>query len=75
MKGTVDRINLVQGLHYVHLKDGTGASADKTDDLLCIATAEVSKGSMVTMEGAVAVDKNVGMGVNAVVLETATEVK
>lgn len=75
VKGTVDRVNFVQGLHYVHLKDGTGASAEKTDDLLCIASAEVAKGAVVSMEGVVAVDKNVGMGVNAVVLEGATEVK
>lgn len=75
VKGTVDRVNFVQGLHYVHLKDGSGDSTDKTDDLLCIASVEVTKGSAVSMEGVVAIDKNVGMGVNAVVLDNATEVK
>ncbi len=71
VKGTVDRVNFVQGVYYVHLKDGTGAEADKTDDLLCISSVEVTKGSQVTMEGFIALDKNVGMGVNPVVLDSA----
>ncbi len=71
VKGTVDRVNFVQGVYYVHLKDGTGAEADKTDDLLCISSVEVTKGSQVTMEGVIALDKNVGMGVNPVVLDSA----
>jgi len=71
VKGTVDRDNFVQGVHYVHLKDGSGSAADKTDDLLCISSVEIPKGTAVTLEGVVAVDKNVGMGINPVVLEDA----
>lgn len=71
VKGTVDRTSFVQGMHYVHLKDGTGAAAEKTDDLLCLSSVEVPQGAAVTMEGVIAVDKNVGMGVNPVVLEEA----
>lgn len=71
VKGTVDRSSLVQGVYYVHLKDGTGAAADKSDDLLCLASAELAKGAAVTMEGVVALDKNVGMGPIPVVLEEA----
>lgn len=71
VKGTVDRSSLVQGVYYVHLKDGTGAAADKSDDLLCLANAELTKGAAVTMEGVVALDKNVGMGPLPVVLDQA----
>ena len=62
VKGTVDRVNEVQGKHYVHLKEGD-------DDLLCISDLTIEKGAEVTIEGTVALDKNVGMGVNPVVLE------
>lgn len=69
--GKVDRVNVVQGVHYVHLKDGSGAAADKTDDLLCITDADVAAGTSLSMEGVIAVDKNVGMGINPVVLDGA----
>ena len=71
VKGTVDRVNFVQGVHYLHLKDGSGSAEEKTDDLLCISSVDVPKGTAVTMEGVVAVDKNVGMGINPVVLDEA----
>lgn len=73
--GKVDRVNVVQGVHYVHLKDGTGAAADKTDDLLCITDTDVAAGTTLAMEGVVAVDKNVGMGINPVVLDGARVAK
>jgi len=71
VKGTVDRVNFVQSLYYVHLKDGTGAAADKSDDLLCISSVEVQKGAAVTMEGVIALEKNVGMGPVPVVVDQA----
>jgi hypothetical protein len=71
VKGTVDRVNVVQGVAYVHLKDGSGDATAKTDDLLCIASGEVTKGQAVTAEGVVAVDKNVGMGPVPVALDEA----
>ena len=71
VRGTVDRVNFVQGIHYVHLKDGTGAAADKTDDLLCLSSVEVAKGAAVTVEGLIVLDKDVGMGPVSVVLDQA----
>ncbi len=71
VSGTVDRVNFVQGIHYVHLKDGTGAATEKTDDLLCLSNVEVAKGASVTMEGLIVLDKDVGMGPVAVVLDQA----
>lgn len=71
VKGTVDRVNLVQGVHYVHLRDGSGSPSDKTNDLVCLSAVEVQKDQAVTMEGLVAVDKDLGMGIIPVVLEQA----
>ena len=72
VKGTVDRVNVVQGVNYVHLKDGSGSSANKDDDLLCISTTPVEKGAQVVFEGTIAVDRNVGMGTQPVVLDQAS---
>ncbi len=69
--GTVDRVNFVQGIHYVHLKDGTGAAAEKTDDLLCLSGTDLAKGTSVTLEGLIVLDKDVGMGPVSVVLDEA----
>lgn len=71
VKGTVDRISLVQGVHYLHLKDGSGTAASKNDDLLCLSSIIVPQGSAVTMEGVVALDKDIGMGPIPVVLDAA----
>lgn len=71
VKGTIDRVMVVQGISYVHLKDGTGAAADKTDDLLCLSSAPFEKGAQVTLEGVVALNKDVGMGPLPVVLDDA----
>jgi hypothetical protein len=71
VKGTVDRVNAVQGMHYAHVKDGSGSSANKDDDLLCISAAPVEKGAQVTFEGTIGVERNVGMGVQPVVLDNA----
>jgi hypothetical protein len=75
VSGKVDRVNVVQGVHYVHVKDGTGAAADKTDDLLCITELDLAAGAEVSLEGVVTLDKNVGMGVNPVVLDGARVAK
>jgi hypothetical protein len=71
VKGTVDRVMEVKGLHYAHLKDGTGAAADKTDDLLIVSSSPVEKGAAVVMEGVVAVGKDLGMGPVPLMLDQA----
>ncbi len=71
VKGTVDRVNFVQGIHYVHLKDGTGVAGEKTDDLLCLSSVDIPKGASVTIEGLVVLEKDVGMGPVPVALDQA----
>lgn len=67
--GVVDRVNVVQGVAYIHLKDGTGSPAEKTDDLLCIGEKELPEGTVVTLEGTVGLDRDLGMAVRPVVLD------
>ncbi len=71
VQGTVDRVNFVQGIHYIHLKDGSGLPADKNNDLLCMSDVAVTAGQSVTMVGVVVVNKDVGMGPVPVVLDQA----
>ena len=44
---------------------------NKTDDLLCLSSSDVAKGAAVTMEGLIALDRDVGMGAVSVVLDQA----
>lgn len=72
--GTVSKVTAVQGAFYVHLKDGSG-TAGKDDDLMVISGAEVKADQQATLEGRVALDKDVGMGTAyPVVVENATVV-
>lgn len=52
----------IQGLNWVHLRDGSGSAANGTNDLI-VTTKEVLKvGDIVTMKGVVRTDKNLGAG-------------
>jgi len=74
ISGTAAKVTSVQGTFYVHLKDGSGA-AGKDDDLLVITSTDVKADQPVTLEGRVALDKDVGMGsAYPVVVESATVV-
>lgn len=72
--GQAAKVTAVQGAFYVHLKDGSG-TAGKDDDLTVITSTEVKADAKVTVEGRVALDKDVGMGTPyPVVVENATVV-
>lgn len=72
--GTAAKVTAVQGAYYVHLKDGSG-TAGKDDDLMVISGTEVKADQQLTLEGRVALDKDVGMGTAyPVVVENATVV-
>lgn len=74
LKGTATRVTSVQGTFYVHLKDGSGTPG-QDDDLTVLTTTEVKVDQPVTVEGRVALNKDVGMGAPyPVVLEGATVV-
>ncbi|MDP3859425.1 MAG: hypothetical protein Q8Q73_16850 [Stagnimonas sp.] len=52
----------IMGRNWIHLRDGTGAAADKTNDLLVTTTEQAKVGDVVTAKGVVRVDKDFGAG-------------
>jgi len=52
----------IMGKNWIHLRDGSGAAADGSNDLL-VTSAETAKvGDIVSAEGVVRTDKNFGSG-------------
>lgn len=62
LSGTVSRVTDIAGVHYAHLKDGSGSANDKTDDLFIISTQPLQADARVTVQGVVVLEKDVGMG-------------
>ena len=61
------------GKNWLHLRDGSGAEADKTNDLLVTTKCAVRLGDVVTASGVVRLDKDFGAGYSyKVTLEDAT---
>ena len=52
----------IMGRNWIHLRDGSGAAADKTNDLLVTTTEQAKVGDVVTAKGVVRVDKDFGAG-------------
>jgi hypothetical protein len=52
----------IMGRNWIHLQDGTGAAADKTNDLLVTTTEQAKVGDVVTAKGVVRIDKDFGAG-------------
>ena len=52
----------IMGRNWIHLRDGSGAAADKTNDLVITTTEQAKVGDVVTAKGVVRVDKDFGAG-------------
>ena len=52
----------VMGKNWIHLRDGSGSAAERTNDVLVTTTAESSLGDVVTAKGVVRTDKDFGSG-------------
>ena len=52
----------VMGKNWVHLRDGTGSAADKTDDVLVTTKDETKVGDVVLVNGIVHTDVDLGSG-------------
>jgi hypothetical protein len=52
----------IMGRNWIHLRDGTGAAADKTNDLLVTTTEQAKLGEVITAKGTVRTDKDFGAG-------------
>ena len=53
---------MIMGKNWVHLRDGTGSAADKTDDLLVTTMDQAKVGDVVVVKGTVRTDKDFGAG-------------
>ena len=63
VRGQVKKVSpAIMGKNWVHLRDGTGTEADKTNDILVTTKAEVKAGDIVTFSGTVRTDKDFGSG-------------
>jgi hypothetical protein len=65
VRGRLVKINrAILGFDWLHVMDGTGSAADKTDDLVVTAATGVQAnvGDMVVIRGVVATDKDFGSG-------------
>ncbi len=52
----------VMGKNWIHLRDGSGSAADRTNDVLVTTTEETNIGDIVTAKGVVRTDKDFGSG-------------
>jgi len=63
VRGKIVKINSgIRGVNWVHLRDGTGAAANQTNDLIVTTTDELKVGDVVTLKGVVHTDLDFGAG-------------
>lgn len=62
VSGTVSKATSVAGVHYGHLKDGSGTTASQNDDLVVISAQPLTVDQRVSLQGTVVLDKESGMG-------------
>jgi hypothetical protein len=74
VRGKVVKYNAgIMGKNWIHLRDGTGAEADRTNDVLVTTLDEVKLGDVVTLKGTVRTDRDLGSGYSyKVLVEEAT---
>lgn len=77
VRGLVTKVTLnVLGATFLHLRDGSGDAAAKTDDLTVKTLAEPARGDVVVFEGVLRTDVDVGAGYQyPVLLEDAVVLK
>jgi hypothetical protein len=52
----------IMGKNWIHLRDGTGSAADKTNDVLVTTSEQAKVSDVITAKGVVRVDKDFGAG-------------
>ena len=63
VRGKVVKVNSgILDRNWIHLQDGSGSAADRTNDLTITTDAEVKVGDVVTFTGVLAVGKDFGAG-------------
>lgn len=63
VRGKVVKVNRgILDRNWVHLQDGSGSAADRTNDLTVTTAADVNVGDIVTMSGILATGRDIGSG-------------
>jgi hypothetical protein len=63
VRGKVVKVSeQIMGRNWIHLQDGTGSAADRTNDLTITTVDSVKNGDVVVVKGVLAVDKDFGAG-------------
>ena len=77
VKGRVVKISPnIMGKNWLHIQDGTGDPTTNTHDLVVTSSAIVEKGTIISLEGVLAADKDFGFGYRYdVLIEDAVIVK
>ena len=74
IRGKVVKVNIgIMDRNWLHLQDGSGSAADRTNDLTVTTAGEARVGDIVTAAGALAIKKDFGSGYSYdAILEKAT---
>jgi hypothetical protein len=77
VRGKVVKFNpMIMGKNWIHLQDGTGNPMENSHDLVVTSDETVKVGSVVTIEGTLATEKDFGAGYKyAVIIENASIIK
>jgi hypothetical protein len=77
VRGQVVKYNPgIMGKNWIHLRDGTGSAAERSNDLLVTSLEQAKVGDVVTARGIVRMDKDFGYGYRyQVLVEEATLAK
>jgi hypothetical protein len=63
VRGKVVKVNnQILGRNWIHLQDGSGSAADRTNDLTVTTDASVKVGDIITVTGVLATGKDIGAG-------------
>lgn len=63
VRGRVVKVNNeILGTNWIHLQDGSGSEADRTNDITVTTDAVVQMGDVVTVKGILATGKDIGSG-------------
>ena len=63
VRGKVVKVNnQILGRNWVHLQDGSGSAAERTNDLTVTTDADVKVGDVITVTGVLAAGKDIGEG-------------
>lgn len=75
VQGKVVKISRgIMGKNWLHLQDGTGSQADRTNDLIVTTDSVVEAGAVVTIKGNLSLDRDFGSGYRYGVIVEGAEV-